>query len=89
MYRRPSLFAGVKFQENAANTKTANTKSNKNLKTGVPFLISIPKWKKTYTKTQFLLFLLMEKQEIVKLGNFVQQHSSINLSQIFETVFAV
>ena len=40
-------------------------------------------------KDPIFAFLLMEKQEIVKLGNFVQQHSSINLSQIFETVFAV
>jgi hypothetical protein len=38
-YRRPSLFAGVTFQENTANIKTANTKSNNDLKIGVPFLI--------------------------------------------------
>jgi len=30
-YRRPSLFAGVTFQENPSNTKTANTKSENNL----------------------------------------------------------
>ncbi len=33
MYRRPSLFAGVTFKQ-----QTANTKSNNDLKVGVPFL---------------------------------------------------
>ena len=53
-YRRPSLIMGVKFQDNTANSKTANTKFNNDLKIGVPFLIFIEKMKKTYTKTNIL-----------------------------------
>ncbi len=50
-YRRPSLFAGVPFQEYTANTKTADNKSNNDLKTGVKFLFSTDKCKNIYTKT--------------------------------------
>jgi hypothetical protein len=55
LYRRPLLFAGVSFHENTANSKTANTKSNNNLKTGVPFLFSLGKYKHIYTKAQLLI----------------------------------
>ena len=60
-YRRPSLFAGVTFQENTANTKTANTKSKNSLKMGVPFQIFVDKCEKIYTKTK------MEKKLIDKI----------------------
>ncbi len=54
-YRRPSLFAGVPFQEYTADTKTANNKSNNDLKTGVQFLFSTNKCKNIYTKTWILI----------------------------------
>ena len=53
-YRQRSLFAGVTFQENTANTKTANSKSNNDQKTGVPFPFSLKKYK-IYKQAQFVI----------------------------------
>ncbi len=49
------VFAVVPFLGNTANNKTANTKSNNDLKTGVPFFLSTKKCKNIYTKTQIVM----------------------------------
>ena len=52
-YRRPSLFAGVTFQDYTGNTKTANTKSNNHLKTGVPFLFFLTNVKDLHKNSNY------------------------------------
>ncbi len=61
---------GVSFQENAANTKIANTKSNNGLKSGVPIQFFADICKKTYTQTDILNYKIknLMKNINIKIG---------------------